>query len=234
MSFLDSRPVEHHLVLKEEGEIAIYHMPKHLASINQARVYLDLIMRRIMHFTASTNHFKVSYAQYTKASSTTSFGTSHPHTLQTVGARQQLIEQLPSGTVPWIDVKVVSGYSQDHFSALQAQIREQEALESEMAKWFTGFTPLLKYSIAKGGHESISALTLSLAATTSSISIRAAFIKAEMEYDVFAAEFRNIVSQSDLLLQSLECLMPKTKVTLAFSFDLGVIPPLYLTALPQF
>jgi hypothetical protein len=98
-----------------------------------------------------------------------------------------------------------------------------------MNSWFTTYTPLLNYSIAAGGQSCISALTLSIAATMSSISIRAAFIKAETEYGLFEPEFTTIVTQSALLLKTLEDYISKTKPTLAFPFDLGVILPLYLT-----
>jgi hypothetical protein len=53
MSFQDRRPPERHVSLKQEGKKVIQYMPRLLASINQARVYLNLIMRRMMHFTAS-------------------------------------------------------------------------------------------------------------------------------------------------------------------------------------
>lgn len=223
MSFRDDRPPECHLSLKEEGKEVIQQMPSLLASINQARVYLDLIMRRMMHFTASMNYFKVSLTQYDKVSPTP------------LGGFQG----------PWMDSKVVPhtfrspqhsisatcSEQQAYFVEQREYCQEQEALTSELDGWTAAFTPLLSRSIAAGGQECISALTLSVAATTSSISLRAAFVKTETEYDVFEPAFKTIVNQSALLLQTLEQCTPKTKPTLAFSFDLGVIPPLYLTAI---
>jgi hypothetical protein len=201
MSFRDRRSAECHLSLGKEGKEVIQQMPHPLASINQAQVYLDLIMRRMMHFTASINHFKVSFAQHKETSVT-------------------------RAPVPWIDFKLESEQLSPVMSPYYSQ---QQALNSEMASWLSAFTPLLNHSIEKGGRECISALTLSLAATTSCISLRAAFIKSETEYDVFEPEFNTIVSQAALLLGTLEDCTPRSKPTLAFSFDLGVIPPLYLT-----
>jgi hypothetical protein len=51
----------------------------------------------------------------------------------------------------------------------------------------------------------------------------------ETEYDICESEFNTIVSQADILLRTLEECTPKANPTLAYSFDLGVIPPLYLT-----
>jgi hypothetical protein len=204
MSFRDTRPPECHLYLKEEGKEVIQQMPKLLTSMNHARVYLDLIMRRMMHFTASMNHFKVSYAQYLHAS--------------------------PSSAGPWIDCKIYPHMTKtmQNLPSNSSYYPEQQALTSEMTAWFAAFTPLLNRSIATGGQDCISALTMSLAATTCSISLRAVFIKAETEYGIFEEEFHTIVTQAALLLKTLELCTPKTKPTLAFSFDLGVIPPLFL------
>ena len=53
ISFRDSRPAETHFSLKEEGKEVIQNMPKLLTSLHEAQVYLDLIVRRMMHYTAS-------------------------------------------------------------------------------------------------------------------------------------------------------------------------------------
>ncbi|KAH8682623.1 hypothetical protein BX600DRAFT_544961 [Xylariales sp. PMI_506] len=205
MSFRDTRPPECHATLKEEGKEVVQQMPKLFASINEARVYLDLIMRRMMHFTAHINHFKVSFAQY---------------------------EDAPAAHIPepWIDSKVPKE-AKPLPKSDPPYYSEQEQLVAEMGRWMVAFTPLFSRCVENGGRQRVSALTLCLAATTAKISIQTAFIKAETEYDVFEPEFRRIVLQSVLLLQTLEEeYTPRKKLTLAFSFDLGVIPPLFLTA----
>ena len=185
----------------------IQQMPALLTSINQARVYLDLITRRMMHFTAAMNYFQASYAQYLHASATSVAG-------------------------PWIDSKLYPNVTKilQHPPSNDPYFSGQQDLNSEMSSWFMAFTPLLNRSIEAGGQDCISALTLSIVATTVSISLRAAFIKAEEEYSLFESDFNSIVNQAELLLKTLELRTPKTKPTLAFSFDLGVIPPLYLTS----
>lgn len=205
MSFRDSRGAECHRSLKEEGKEVIKQMPTLLASINQARVYLDLIMRRMMHFTASINHMKVSYAQYKE------------RLTQMTGQQDSWIDRKPGAQVPQLP----------DFSSYAS---EQQALSSELDAWFAAFQPLLNRSIARGRKDCVSALTLDIAARTSSISIRATFIKAETNYDVFESEFNTIVTHSALLLRTLENCMPKSKPKLAFSLELSVLPPLFLTA----
>ena len=160
----------------------------------------------MQHFTAWMNHFKVSYAQFLHASSTSVSG-------------------------PWNNGKAYPTVTDipQHPPSSDTYRSELQALVSEMDSWFTAFTPLLHSSIAAGGQACISALTLSNAATTSSISIRAAFIKTETEYGLFEPEFNTIVTQCALLLKTLEHCTSQTKPTLAFSFDFGIIPPLYLT-----
>lgn len=204
MSFRDPRPPECHASLKEEGKEVIQQMPEHFASINEARVYLDLIMRRMMHFTASINHFKVSYAQYEDAPVT--------HISE-----------------PWIDSRVHKAMQPLSTSA-PPYFSEHEQLITEMSRWMMAFTTLLNRCIENGARQRVSALTLCLAATTAKISIQTAFIKRETEYDAFEPEFRRNVSQAALLLQTLEEYAPRKRLTLAFSFDLGIIPPLFLTS----
>jgi hypothetical protein len=206
MSFRDNRPPECHFHLKDEGKEVIQQMPALLTSINQAQVYLDLIIRRMQHFTAWINHFKVSYAQFLHASASSVSG-------------------------PWNDSKTHPMVTEilQHPPPSDSYASELQSLILEMNSWFTAFTPLLNSSIAAGGQAFISALALSNAATTSSVSIRAAFIKTELEYGIFEPEFNILVTQTALLLKTLGLSTPRTKPTLAFSFDLGVIPPLYLT-----
>ncbi|PNP37752.1 hypothetical protein TGAMA5MH_10353 [Trichoderma gamsii] len=204
MSFRDTRPPECHANLINEGKEVIQQMPERFASINEARVYLDLIMRRMMHFTASINHFKVSYAQYDEA-------------------------PVADISMPWIDSKVPQA-KQLLSTSIPPYYSEHRQLIKDMNRWMMAFNPLLSRCIESGGLQCISALTLCLAGTTAKISIQAAFIKVETEWDVFESDFRRNVSQATLLLQTLENCTPKNKPILAFSLDLGVIPPLFLAA----
>ena len=53
MSFLDNRTPESHYQLRLEGKQTIENMPEQFSSIDEARIHLDLIMRRVMHHAAS-------------------------------------------------------------------------------------------------------------------------------------------------------------------------------------
>lgn len=203
MSFIDCRPVECHLDLKTAGKDVIRTMPESLLSIDQARVYLDLIMRRMMHFTASLNYFKVSYVQYSTSLHS-------------------------SKAMPELDSKATTQVPIDQANMFHHR-SERDALNSELIRWLRAFKPLLSKCIAKQDRDYISALTMFIAATISAVSISAAFIISETEYDNFENDFRFIVSHSSLLLEALERRKPKSRPTLAFALDLGVIPSLYLT-----
>lgn len=174
MSFRDTRPLECHANLINEGKEVIQQMPELFALINEARVYLDLIMRRMMHFTASVTHFKVSYAQYDEA-------------------------PVADISMPWINSKVPQ-VTQLLSTSIPPYYSEHKQLIKDMNRWMMAFNPLLSRCIESGGLQCISALTLCLAGTTAKISIQAAFIKVETEWDVFESDFRRNVSQATLLL----------------------------------
>lgn len=195
MSFVDFRPVECHLDLKAEGKDVINAMPECFISINQARVSLDLIMRRMMHFTASLNYFKASYAQYK-------------------------ISSRSSKSMRWIDSKAAAQASIDLLK-MSKYYSERDALNSELNRWLRAFKPLGSRCVAKQGRDYISALTMFIAATTSAVSISTAFIVSETDYDVFESDFRSIVSQSALFLEELEQRKPKSRPALGFALDLG-------------
>jgi len=55
MSFVDSRPVQYHHAMVNFGDNRIGTMPLQFHSLKEARIFLDLIMQRFMHFTASVN-----------------------------------------------------------------------------------------------------------------------------------------------------------------------------------
>lgn len=53
MSFFDGLTPESHHLLRMEGKETIEEMPGQFSSLDEARIYLDLIMRRVMHTAAS-------------------------------------------------------------------------------------------------------------------------------------------------------------------------------------
>jgi hypothetical protein len=149
--------------------------------------------------------------------------------------------------MPWIDGKIAPQNSTLTLSDIHA---EQASLIQELTTWTGAFAPLLTFSRTLGGQDAVSALTLSISAITSQISLRAAFFVDESSYDLFLPEFKTVVQYSSLLLSLLEQqklskpslslsssspisstheLSERTErgLALRFSFDLAVVPPLY-------
>jgi hypothetical protein len=225
MSVFDPRPVAIHVALKAEGKQKVQQMPKPFSTIEQARTYLELITRRIMHYNLSI----------------------HPRTgpPRMAASRQSPMPGADASIprpMPWIDGKIPPENTYKTLSSPDI-IAEQSSLNNELNSWTEAFGPPLAISQSLGGQDAISALTLSISATTSQISLRAAFFINESAYDIFLAEFKTIVDQSSLVLSLLEqqqmsprSTPPETSdgpernersLAIRFSFDLAVVPPLY-------
>ncbi|KAH6711588.1 hypothetical protein BKA61DRAFT_578030 [Leptodontidium sp. MPI-SDFR-AT-0119] len=234
MSVFDPRPVEVHQVLKSEGKEVVQQMPSVFSSIAQARVYLDLINRRLMHFNMSI-HDRRTCLPGSKPD---------PPTMKPVP--WTAADGSSPKPIPWIDGKNPEG-SPAYDAAL---LDEQTSLNNELAAWTSTFKPLLTFSLAMGWQEAISALTLTISTIASQISLRAAFFTNELSFDVFLPEFRQIVDQAAILLETQRAHNPaaaRSQSTsgsgspsshhnsdtskgpmMRFAFDIGVIPPLYL------
>jgi hypothetical protein len=55
-SFIDGRPIEYHLQMKDYGFDCITTMPVIFATVQEARKYYELVMRRLMHWISSVYH----------------------------------------------------------------------------------------------------------------------------------------------------------------------------------
>ncbi|PVH81457.1 hypothetical protein DL98DRAFT_514620 [Cadophora sp. DSE1049] len=240
MTVFDPRPVEVHEVLKSEGREVVQQMPSVFSSISQARIYLDLINRRLMHFNMSIRNRRASKP-----------GT-EPHPVSsgsplTKPVAWKATDGSSPKPIPWIDDKNPESSPAYNPSLLD----EQTSLNNELAAWTTTFKPLLTFSLAMGRQEAISALTLTISTIASQISLRAAFFTNELSFDVFLPEFQQIVSQATTLLETQRAHdlathsqskspsspsshpttnpnTPKGGPMMRFAFDIGVIPPLYL------
>ena len=60
-SFVDSRSVATHRILKDCGAESIARMPSTFSSINEAKVYWELVMRRLMHFISVANDYRAKF-----------------------------------------------------------------------------------------------------------------------------------------------------------------------------
>lgn len=53
MSFIDQRPIGRHAALKAYGSSTVTSMPEEFSSLEEARMYLEIVMPRLMHLMAS-------------------------------------------------------------------------------------------------------------------------------------------------------------------------------------
>lgn len=224
MSVFDPRGVEVHEVLKSEGKEVVEKMPQQFSSIEEARVYLDLVTRRLMHFNSSIHK--------TNCTPPSSRESTPPDPLQ----YQKIQDPMPS-----IEGKIPIENTQSLRSS-RALLSEQSTLSSELTAWKEAFRPLLTYARATGGQGAISALTMTISAIANSIALRAAFFINESAYDIFLPEFKIIVDYARILLelQKAQARLAKMKdgdddetggsvgPVIHFAFDIGIVPPLYL------
>jgi hypothetical protein len=216
MSVFDPRPVSAHMSLKTEGQEAVQAMPKQFSSIEQARIYLDLIIRRAMHFNASIQ-------------------------VRATDGSTELTNPTNPGPMPWIDGRIPSELKDRAVATPEIQA-EQTSLMAELVSWKEAFKPLLIFARTAGGIDAVSALAMSISAVTSQISLRAAFFIDESSYDIFFPEFKTVVDYSASLLAfqtSLSQMKNKNDEEAAmkqqhadhrrllFAFEIGIIPPLY-------
>jgi hypothetical protein len=237
MSVFDPRPVDTHSRLKHEGQETIQAMPTQFTSIEEARIYLDLITRRVMHWTSSIHVSRQSGRTLER-----------PTPPPRAAAREQATAWEDFiAAMPWCDGKIPLSNTSSTLSS-QPLIMEQASLANEINLWKRSFTPLLSFSLANGGKEAISALTMSISSITSQISLRSAFFINESAYDQFMPEFRAIVNKVTQLLNyesyplrassspsSSSSTTPdppqpeeKKEPLIHFAFDIGIVPPLYL------
>lgn len=52
-SFVDARPIEYHRIMKDHGSDCIANMPFIFDTVQEARKYYELVMRRLMHWISS-------------------------------------------------------------------------------------------------------------------------------------------------------------------------------------
>jgi hypothetical protein len=225
MSVFDPRSVATHEALKGEGKEVIEQMPKPFSSVEQARIYLDLITRRLMHYNHSINPRMLP--------------------VRTAGPPETPMPWADGSVpqpMPWIDGKTPPENTTKPLPSPEA-IAEQSSLTNELNSWTEAFASLLAICRSFGGQDAISALTLSISALTSQISLRSAFFTNESAYDLFLPEFKTIVDYATLLLslQEQQQMSPRSTpsessdgseriergLAVRFSFDLAVVPPLY-------
>ncbi|KAH6664066.1 hypothetical protein B0J14DRAFT_251377 [Halenospora varia] len=214
MTFRDARSAECHTSLRSEGREVAIGMPATFENLEQARVYLDLTMRRILHFSASPP-FRLGRSQAYEITGSRNVVVL-PGKWNSCASITASATSLPVGNIEERDV-----------------VAEAAALLAELQSWEKAFDPLLQSTLVTRGADAIIALTLSVNATSAQL-FRCVFAKSEMDTDMFLQEFKHIVWASALQVSLREEEAQKRRLvdgndpTLTFSFDLGILMPLYM------
>ena len=211
MTYYDARPSEKHLELSKEGDEIVQRMPKVFSTLEQAQIYLELILRRLQHFiaiiTLIPNNNGICF----------------------IPDGQDMAEDMPE-TAKTYALHLQQGLS--HTSVVNAD------LNKHLLTWKSAFRPLFERSIAPAAEleERRAALLIMCAATTTRVCARCALFGQEIWYDIFLPEFKTIVHlakqilnlEHQIRLSKDEGVSPKV----VFAFDnMGLITPLSIVGL---
>jgi hypothetical protein len=186
--FRDNRSFETHDELRKEGTHILQAMPQKFASLEEAQVYLHLVMRRFEHFLAVS---------------------------QTVTQMQSFPESQNSGVEN-------AKYSQSNL------FLDYATHQTEFDLWNTSFQLFVEH------HDENDELRKSPFARTLYLHFKISHLAAictiatpnETVFDVFTTEFWDIVVLSEELYETLA-----SKSKMNFTFDSGVIVPLYIVGM---
>ncbi|KAE8453524.1 hypothetical protein EG329_010385 [Mollisiaceae sp. DMI_Dod_QoI] len=208
MGMYDARVPSEHRKLKQEGYTSIKDMPERFTTIEQARLYLDLIMRRTFHFMASA--LADDQAAYLR------FGDYTADSASEAGS--------PSPVNPSIDISSWLRNAPDELSV------EQEIYASENRRWAQAYEPIFRAALQNVDRvESIRALLLKVHSLAIRVRMAGHLSKTELVYDAYMSEFAQIISLSRTLLTH-----PHSDKFFAegmFCFDMGLIYPLMTPAM---
>lgn len=203
MAYVDPRPASAHESLMHEGDATILHMPALFHTIDEARLYWELIQRRSHHFMA-----KVAAQSLQSGSpvSTTKIdlGTGEP--VVSFHAESDIYGSLP----------IACG---DH----ERMPPEYRKYSDEIRSWFSAFAPFYNRIEKERDERAWTAGSLLLVhAKTSEIMLLSSLFGTESSLDRFLAEYKQVVDLARQISGSKYFQMQK------FKFDLGIVNPLRL------
>lgn len=196
----DPRPSEYHEWLRHEGSETIDAMPTGFTNMHQSRLYLDLILRRILHFISAVRPGKTGRSVI-------------PSELESPGLRTHFDESKP-----------FDGLYQGSTSTLR---REQELHAFEIIRWSAAFEPVYQ-AVKPPDHEFLAFQMLKIRANVLTILLYGELATTEMVYDSFIPEFERIVILAKVFLDH-RC-TPKFLLEGSFNSNQGLIYPLRLVA----
>jgi hypothetical protein len=177
MGFLDPRPVEVHQNLLTEGQSSIDNMPKTFTSVDQARIYLELIKRRMEHL------------------------------LLVFAAQKAKIQNIEGARLDFgIGEEPATFYTESNFSVSIDEPGhphfwpEGYQKMTDLRRWYAAFEPL-HTSIPRHTRSWISASTLKIQAESAKLSFIVATFSDETSVDRFLPDFRAMVDLSSIVLR---------------------------------
>jgi hypothetical protein len=250
ISFVDKRPLEYHKQLRTDGSVHISNMPPAFRTVDEARIYLDLIMRRVEHFLyvwgallsppsvisqddtepQSTRHSSTDVEDFSGTSTPESTNPNYrpqnrfPN-LESVG----VLDSADYNSIAPLEIRVsgavYSAESSEGEALAEEALANQTYHLSEVTQWNNSFEAFLQQK--KEHKSSASGMLLRLHYLTTYFALLSALSLDAMVYDDYTAEMSEIVTLSQRLVDILKSRPDNSR----FSFDLGVIIPLYLIGL---
>jgi hypothetical protein len=201
LTYHDTRPAELHQSFKIHADMALKGMPSIFLSLPQARLYLDLTMRRSLHFLA------------------TALFAGKADELEQIGAniKSEGGGDLPGGLNSFSSPKDVPIWL----------LTERDKYLEEVLRWASAFDPLLKsFAVPdeKRPLSMIGARIMKMLSITAKIMLMGAFFNSELGYDSLLPEF----TENTILAESVYGpLISARKGIVSFNFDPNVLPPMY-------
>jgi hypothetical protein len=192
--------MDFHLGFKNETCAALEKMPLTFKTLDEARIWCELLMRWNYHFRAES----------------LAVGKSQEISMKNSPMKWEDAMDTPMGATVLHEPKEIP----------VALLPEYRARVSRTQQWFGAFEPLSQALRPDKVKDFIGGIMLQVQATMSSVTLASAFFNSETGYDVFLPEFRDIVA----LAASTEPLSNYPRKRLSYHFDGGFIPPLFLVA----
>lgn len=194
--FVDNRPWKMHQDLLTEMESFIRRMPNHFSEIKKCRNYLQIIMRRNLHFVAIARSMMGSGSHQNE---------SRIMDLSEDNSRSER----PNGSE----------------GLLTSLLHERESYVKDIQRWECASAGLLADAAIDGAQNFLLSSLLQIHAAMNKVMLSRTFDPSEIATDEYFHEFKTIVDLSYSIKHLLIPLRP-TDVDPLFRFDIGILPAL--------
>ena len=207
LGYFDSRPVEVHRILKNEGSESVDKMPEAFSDIDEARLYWNLIQRRSTHFMCEI--------------SASAKKTGRGCAVEACG------DEFMRSSDPDLPIQLGPTFGQRaEIEKLDTTKSEQRKYAEEHERWTAAFADLYwKIQRSSNARLVTGAHMLAALCKSSQIALVGALDTDNCSFDDHLPEFQELVSISRLIIDA-----KKGFSQSEFSFELGIIPGLHMVA----